>query len=218
MARQALPPSSLSFSDASLFPGSTARERPEDGTSTAHYDALNYRVGPAREKTSAHLLVIRQVILETRTPGQREERKKKKTQEAATAATGAGRKFAFPPSRDEIGPGRIRGASLGMSDWRKAVCAAPEPDSWKKKRRLGDQGCRWAPVDKSRRSSPSGPTPIFFLYSPVLRLWPLSSWNLKFCNSQAKYCRAAGAPSRKTVTLTSSLCASQALFQALSVD
>ena len=78
MARQALPPSSLSFSDASLFPGSTARERPEDGTSTAHYDALNYRVGPAREKTSAHLLVIRQVILETRTPGQREERKKKK--------------------------------------------------------------------------------------------------------------------------------------------
>ena len=71
---------------------------------------------------------------------------------------------------------------------------------------------------QSRRSSPSDPTAIFFLYSPVLRLWPLSSWNLKFCNSQAKYCRAAGTPSRKTVTLTSSLCASQALFQALSVD
>lgn len=56
------------------------------------------------------------MILETRTPGQREERgkkKKKRTQEAATTATGAGRKFAFPPSRDEIGPGRIRGAALG---------------------------------------------------------------------------------------------------------
>lgn len=27
----------------------------------------------------------------------------------------------FPPSRDEIGPGRGRGASLKVSDWRKAA-------------------------------------------------------------------------------------------------
>ena len=32
------------------------------------------------------------------------------------------------------------------------------------------------------------PSPIsFFLYSPVPRLWPLSSWNLKFCNSQEPF-------------------------------
>lgn len=59
--RASSPASSLPYSDASLFPGSTGRERPEDGTSTAHYDALNLPTASVqRGKTSAHLLVIRQ--------------------------------------------------------------------------------------------------------------------------------------------------------------
>lgn len=79
------------------------------------------------------------------------------------------------------------------------MCAAPEPDSWKKKRsreiKASASGRRWTKSQFSLCPYPN----FFFLYSPIHRLWPLSSWNLKFCNSQepfhnqAKYCRAAGA-------------------------
>lgn len=73
----------------------------------------------AREKTSTHLLVIRQVIRETRTPGQREEKKKSRRRPLLPQVQVGS--LRFRPPGDEIGPGHIRGASLRVSDWRRAV-------------------------------------------------------------------------------------------------
>lgn len=69
-----------SLSGSSLFSAGAAREPPGDGTSAAHsgtFTLLPTLPSSAREKTSTHLLVIRQVTRETRTPGQREEEEKK---------------------------------------------------------------------------------------------------------------------------------------------
>lgn len=74
----------------------------------------------AREKTSTHLLVIRQVVRETRTPGQREEKKKKSRRRPPLPQVQVG-SLRFRPPGDEIGPGHIGGASLRVSDWRRAV-------------------------------------------------------------------------------------------------
>lgn len=70
-----------SFSGSSLFSAGAAREPPGDGTSAAHsgpFTLLPTLPSSAREKTSTHLLVIRQVTPETRTTGQREEVEEKK--------------------------------------------------------------------------------------------------------------------------------------------
>ncbi|XP_019495462.1 PREDICTED: uncharacterized protein LOC109381349 isoform X2 [Hipposideros armiger] len=70
-----------SLSGSSLFSAGAAWEPPGDGTSAAHsgtFTLLPTLPSSAREKTSTHLLVIRQVTRETRTPGQREEEEEKK--------------------------------------------------------------------------------------------------------------------------------------------
>lgn len=73
----------------------------------------------AREKASTHLLVIRQVIREARTPGQREEKKKSRRRPPLPQVQVGS--LRFRPPGDEIGPGHIRGASLRVSDWRRAL-------------------------------------------------------------------------------------------------
>lgn len=135
--------------------------------------------------------------------GRKKEKKNKtQTQEAATGATGAGRKFAFPPSGDEIGPGRIRGASLGVFDWRKAVVRRLRVGVLKEEsveERGGHDteavgGLRWVNVAALPLL-----LPWFLLSFPGPQLWPLRSQNRKLCNSlepfnaQEKCCRVAGA-------------------------
>lgn len=117
-----------SFSGSSLLSAGAAREPPGDGTSAAHsgtFTLLPTLPSSAREKTSTHLLVTRQVTRETRIPGQREEEEKeeekKKSRRRPPLPQVQVGTLRFRPPGDEIGPGRIRGASLGVSDWRRAV-------------------------------------------------------------------------------------------------
>lgn len=138
-------------------------------------------------------------------PGTAGRRRKKKSRRRPPLPQVQVGTLRFRPPGDEIGPGRIRGASLGVSDWRRAVLRrlrTPRRNGGEA-RRPGDEGCRRAPVDKCHRSCPSAPILIsFFPFSLIPQPWPFRSWISKSLNSQDLFHMQAECLSGKAVILT----------------
>lgn len=111
-----------SFSGSSLFPAGAAREPPGDENSAAQSAAFTLptlwvlRAGkdiypPAGHSPSGS---------RNQNPGAAGRKKKKSRRRPPLPQVQVG-SLRFRPPGDEIGPGHIGGASLRVSDWRRAV-------------------------------------------------------------------------------------------------